>query len=262
MLGKTVMKEKHKPVALKNASMEYAPANELGVVFLFAHVARRLQFRIEEIRPQFPDCIAYRRMGDSEKKTRIEFEFRSSNFKSHGHDKSQCDVIVCWHHDWPDVPDSIEVIELKRHFGVARKVWIQQAIKSQQECLDKNDRMKWALSKRATHGDLLLMYKCAPVSAITDVFVFSGNDLARDGAGWREGEAYFGEIRRICHLVSPVFLDDLRKHRVIKTASFVRRNMQGVGLLATEYWSYLHDMILERNPAASKKMKQLRPDKL
>lgn len=67
-----------KPAALKNAPMEYAPANELGVVFLFAHVARRLQFRIEAIRPQFPDCIAYRRMGDSEKKTKIEFEFRCS----------------------------------------------------------------------------------------------------------------------------------------------------------------------------------------
>lgn len=98
------MRENQKPVAIKNAPLEYAPANELGVVFLFAHVARRLQFRIEEIRPQFPDCIAYRRMGDSEKKTRIEFEFRSSSFKAHGHDVAKCDVIVCWHHDWPDVP--------------------------------------------------------------------------------------------------------------------------------------------------------------
>ena len=101
--------------------------------------------------------------------------------------------------------------------------------------------MEWSLSKRATPGDILLMYKCAPVSAITDVFVFSGNDIARGGAGWREGDAYFGEIRRMCHLRSPVFLDDLRKHRVLKTASFLRRNMQGVGLLATEYWPYLHD---------------------
>lgn len=253
---------KDKPVALKNAPMEYAPASELGVVFLFAHVARRLQFRIEEIRPQFPDCIAYRKMGDSERKCRIEFESRSSSFKAHQHDSGKCDVIVCWHHDWPDAPKGVEVIELKRYFGVSRKVWIQQAIKSQCEYLDKHNRMKWARSKRATPGDVLLMYKCAPVSAITDVFVFSGNDIARGDAGWREGEAYFGEIRRICHLVSPVFLDDLRKHRVLKTASFVRRNMQGVGLLATYYWPYLHDMILERNPAVGKMLNQLRPDKL
>jgi hypothetical protein len=57
--------------------MEYAPNNELGVVFLFAHVAKRLQLRIEEMRPSFPDCIAYKRIGDREKRMRIEFEFGS-----------------------------------------------------------------------------------------------------------------------------------------------------------------------------------------
>lgn len=179
-------------------------------------ILTKKSFYIEEIRPQFPDYIAYRRMGDSERKCRIEFEFRSSNFKAHRHDSGKCDVIVCWHHDWPDVPKGFEVVELKRYFGVSRKVWIQQAIKSQCEYLGEHNRMKWALSKRAIPGDVLLMYKCSPVSAITDVFVFSGNDIARGGAGWREGEAYLGEIRRICHLVSPIFLDDLRKHRVLK----------------------------------------------
>jgi hypothetical protein len=28
---------------------------------------------------------------------------------------------------------------------------------------------------------------------------------------------------------------DLRNHKVLRTASFVRRNMQGIGLLASEY---------------------------
>jgi hypothetical protein len=256
------MERRDKPLALKNAPMEYAPANELGVVFLFAHVARRLQFRIEEIRAQFPDCIAYRRTGDSERKTRIEFEFRSSSFKVHRHDPSKCDAIVCWHHDWPDAPKGIEVIELKRHFGVSRKVWIQQAIGSQWEYLDGHDRLRWQLSKHSTPGDLLLMYRCTPVSALTDVFVFSGSDVSRGQAGWRPGETYAGEIRRICHLGSPVFLDDLRNHKVLKTASFVRRNMQGLGLAATEYWPYLHEMILERNPAVSKALTRFRPDKL
>lgn len=257
------MRRGDKPVALKNAPMEYAPANELGVVFLFAHVARRLQFRVEEIRPNFPDCIAYRRRGDTEKKVRIEFEFRSSSFKLHRHESSKCDVIVCWHDDWPDAPKRLEIIELKRYFGVSRKVWIQQALKSQWEYLDEHDRMEWgALSKRATPGDVLLMYKCSPISAITDVFVFSGRNIRPGAAGWRDGESYFGQIRRVCKLASPVFLDDLRKHRVLKTAPFVRRRMQGVGLQATEYWPYMYDMILERNPTASKKLRRLRPDKL
>jgi hypothetical protein len=256
------MKKGHKPVALKNAPLEYAPANELGVVFLFAHVARRLLFRIEEIKAQFPDCMAYRRMGDLEKRTRIEFEFRSSSFAAHGHDARKCDVIVCWHHDWPDIPSRLEVIELKRYFGVARKVWILQALKSQWKYLDERNRMDYAMSKRTTSGDVLLMYRCYPVCAITDVFTFFGNGIARGSAGWRDGEAYFGEIKRVCRLESPLFLVDLRKHRVLKTSTFVRRNMQGVGLLATEYWSYLYDMIVERNPAAAKRLKRIAPDRL
>ena len=256
------MKHDHKPFALKNAPLEYAPSNELGVVFLFAHIAKRLQFRIEKIRPQFPDCIAYRRKDHTEKKVRIEFEFKSSNFKSHRHDVSHCDVIICWHHDWPDVPASLEVIELKRYFGVARKVWIQQAIKSQWHLLNDEDVLNWALSKNSTLGDVLLIYKCAPMSAITDIFVFSGDGLARTNALWRDGECYGGEIRRICKLDSPVFLQDMRRHKVIQTASFLRRNMQGIGLLATEYWPYLYEMIIERNPAVAKKLKNLRPDRL
>lgn len=41
----------------------------------------------------------------------IEFEFKSSQFKFHGHDPKECDMIVCWEHDWKECP--IEVIELK-----------------------------------------------------------------------------------------------------------------------------------------------------
>jgi hypothetical protein len=250
------------PIALRNAPMEYAPMNELGVVFLFSRIAKRLQFRIVEIRPQFPDCIAYRRTGDKEKQCRIEFEFRSSSFKAHGHDPALCDMIVCWHYDWPDVPRAIEVIELKRFFGLARKVWIQQAIKSQQQYLDRLQKINWALSKRTTSGDLLLMYRCHPICAITDLFAFTGKALRRETADWREGDCFAGEITKICRLSSPVFLSDLRQHKVLQTASFVRRNMQGIGLQATEYWPYLYDMIVERNPAAGKALRTFRPEYL
>jgi hypothetical protein len=41
----------------------------------------------------------------------MEFEFKSANFLTHGHDLSKCDLIVCWVHDWRDCP--IEVISLK-----------------------------------------------------------------------------------------------------------------------------------------------------
>ncbi len=251
-----------RPLPLKNAPLLYAPENELGVVFLFSRIARRLQFRIEEIRTAYPDCIAYRHAGGTEKRVRIEFEFRSSNFKAHRHDPKQCDCIVCWHHDWPDVPSRLEVIELKRYFGASFKVWLQVAVKSQCPQLDERDVLDWALSKQVTHGDLLLMYRGYPYCRITDVFRLAGRELTRGRAGWRDGECLAGRIERVCKLESPIFLEDLRNHRVLRTASFVRRNMQGRALLASEYWHYLHAMIHERNPKIRKALARYSPEKL
>ena len=256
------MKPSERPLPLKSAPLRYAPENELGVAFLFSRIAPRLQFRIEKIRAAYPDCIAYRHAGDREKLVRIEFEFRSSNFRAHKHDAKDCDCIVCWEHDWPGVPDHIEVIELKRFFGVPFKVWIQVAIKSQWAYLDKNT-LSWALSKRITHGDLLLMYRGYPECAVTDVFRYTGHVLTVGEAGWRDGNCFGGEIKRVCTLDSPIFLSDFRNHKVLKTASFVRANMQGTGgLLVSEYWPYLHSMIHERNPKARKTLARYTPESI
>lgn len=254
------MPAKTRGLTLENAPLQYAPTNELGVVFLFSHVAKRLQFRIESIQQGFPDCTAYRRSGNKEKLVRIEFEFRSSNFRAHKHDPKGCEAIVCWENDWPDAPPKLEIIELKRYFGAARKVWIQPVIRSQCHNLDERAEMHWGLSKRASPGDLLLMYRCSPHKAITDIYVLIGR-LARGTAGWRDGECYFGNIKRLCSLLSPIFLEDLRNHRILKTASFVRRSMQG-NHLVSQYWHHLYEMIVKRNPSVRKKLKDYQPEKL
>lgn len=94
----------------------WAPVNEQGVVFLFGMIARELGMYVELVRPGYPDCIAKRYIGKGRwEEVRIEFEYRSSNFK---HDLSECDMIVCWEHDWDKCPKSIEVIELKE--GIKR----------------------------------------------------------------------------------------------------------------------------------------------
>jgi hypothetical protein len=250
-----------RPLTLENAPMQYAPHNELGVVFLFADIARRLQFRIEEIKAGYPDCIAYKRIGNEEKLVRIEFEYNSRNFVAHKHDPSKCDCIVCWHHDWPDIPESLEVIELKRYFGVSFKVWIQPVIKKQWTSLEEGDEIYWGLSKRATPGDLLLMYRCYPAKCITEIFTYYSDKLVRMNAGWREGDAYFAIIKRLCNLESPIFLDDMRNHNILKTSSFIRKNMQG-NLLVSEYWHYLYDMIIGRNPKVNKILEPFSPDKV
>lgn len=91
----------------------YAPLNENGVVFLFGKVMEDLNMYVEEIKPGFPDCISRRFTGRGWSRIRIEFEFYSKNFKTHGHDANECDVIVCWEHNWNGCPSNLEVIELK-----------------------------------------------------------------------------------------------------------------------------------------------------
>jgi hypothetical protein len=89
----------------------YCPINENGVIFLFGRVIGDLHMYIEEIKPGFPDCVARRFTGKGWERVAIEFEFNSSSFKNHGHNPDDCDIIVCWEHDWKDCP--LEVIELK-----------------------------------------------------------------------------------------------------------------------------------------------------
>ena len=48
-------------------------------------------------------------------RVRIEFEYESRNFLTHMHSTSECDLIVCWSHNWLDCP--MEVIELKSLVG-------------------------------------------------------------------------------------------------------------------------------------------------
>jgi len=91
----------------------YEPINEMGVIFLFAKYHKELGIEyIEGIQQGFPDAFGRRKIGKTEyEPVDIEFEFRSLDFKNHQHDPNQCDIIVCWEHNWKECP--IEVIELK-----------------------------------------------------------------------------------------------------------------------------------------------------
>ena len=90
----------------------YGPLNENGVIFLFSKIHDKLGFNIEAIQPSFPDAKGRRKGRKGWEDIWIEFEFKSSYFKTHNHDPRECDVIVCWEHDWQGCP--IEVIELRK----------------------------------------------------------------------------------------------------------------------------------------------------
>jgi hypothetical protein len=94
--------------------LRHAPINEQGVVFLFGMVSQELGFNIEAIQQGFPDCEGKYLYDDKKNlwaKARIEFEYKSSAFREHGHNPEECDYIVCWINDWSDCP--ISVIELR-----------------------------------------------------------------------------------------------------------------------------------------------------
>lgn len=93
--------------------LAHGPTNELGVLFLFGTVAAQLGFVVTWIQCSgFPDCEAMILVGDEKwQRIRIEFEYESRNFLRHMHDAKECDLIVCWKHNWPECP--VEVLELK-----------------------------------------------------------------------------------------------------------------------------------------------------
>lgn len=103
-----------KPLNYEN--LVYGPANEQGVVLLFAIMSKHLRYNIEGVwQDSFPDCEATRvERGGRRRRVKIEFEYKSKDFVSHGHDPNGCDVLVCWEDNWKDHPSNIEVIELSK----------------------------------------------------------------------------------------------------------------------------------------------------
>ena len=106
--------------SMSPCAMSFAPTNELGVVCLFGILADRLGFVIEAVQAAFPDCRAHRATDEARtrwQRVRIEFEYRSRAFATHGHNPDHCDLLVCWEHNWDECPEHLEVIELRRVVG-------------------------------------------------------------------------------------------------------------------------------------------------
>jgi hypothetical protein len=96
----------------------YEPVNEMGVMVLFSMMAQQLGFVIESVQAGFPDCEAKIEVEPGRwQHFRIEFEYESRGFRVHGHDPLQCDLIVCWRHNWKKCPPHIQVLELSQIVG-------------------------------------------------------------------------------------------------------------------------------------------------
>ncbi len=98
--------------------LRFAPVNALGVAYLFGIVSRELGFLIEAIGTGYPSCEGKRRVdpeGQRWEHLLISLEYRSSDFRDQHRALEECDLVVCWIHDWKDCP--IEVLELKIPLG-------------------------------------------------------------------------------------------------------------------------------------------------
>lgn len=252
---------KFKPEEIEGVALKYAPVNELGVVFLFATIAPKLRMRVEMIQSAFPDCIAYRKTGRGERKVRIEFEYKAKNFVAHKHDPKKCDMIVCWENNWSNAPQHIEIIELRSYFGLGFNVWLQAVGDPYKDELSKTKPSDiWSVASQAHTGDLVLFYYNRPDMCIKEIFRLTEN-ARHTKAGWKPGMDYMASVKRICTLKSPIFLDDLKNDRIMKTANFVRANMIGRSN-AIEYWPHLYGMILRKNPTLKKKLAKFAPERL
>jgi hypothetical protein len=226
------------PELLHGAPLRYAPTNEFGVVFLFSHLCRRMQLHVESVQAGFPDCIARQRVGGKERRIRIEFEFRSSSFRAHGHPVDGCDWIVCWEHDWHDVPPNIKVVELRQYYGHGFNVWV--AVGPPKE--DWPVRGTYSFGKRVAKGDLILFYEASPNQWLRHLYTVSGGaDSERP-----RGAGYLHKLRRVCTLDPPLRMKSLetRSLAVIKKAIFSQKHNRRI----TEHWWLLHEILIRRYP--------------
>ncbi len=269
------MKSSERPESLKNAPMQYAPENELGVVLLFSHIASKLQLKIEKIQAGFPDCIAYKRIGQREKRIRIEFEYRSRNFRSHGHRATDCDWIVCWEHNWPDVPRGIFVLELSRFFGHGFNVWLLMQPPQEEPQIILSDgippsQIRASYSRNAAMlekglasgfrhrpqlGDLVAIYHWSPDSCIHSFYRIT---WVADKA-FKAARGYPVVLKRLCILKNPL------QRSKIERSPFLKGDVLFRGISnrkITEHWWALYDLIIRNNPDLAPALSDFPPERI
>ncbi|NIM15900.1 MAG: hypothetical protein GTO45_28205 [Candidatus Aminicenantes bacterium] len=125
---KTIKKRRLLGEALDFRGLRFAPTNKEGVIYLFGMISHELGFIIEAFREEFPSAEGKRCLGiegpditdqQTWEQVKIEFEYKSSDFQAHGFGADQCDIIVCWFHDWDDCP--VEVLELKSTIHILKE---------------------------------------------------------------------------------------------------------------------------------------------
>lgn len=75
------------------------PSDENETIMLYKLIQKRLGWKITHLQESFPDAVISKGGHD----LKAEFEYKARTFK-HFHPPEGCDLIICWHNDWPDAP--------------------------------------------------------------------------------------------------------------------------------------------------------------
>jgi hypothetical protein len=222
-----------------------APQNEKELVDLFRLMSKDyFGYTSCTIQTRFPDCIAQR---DGEDPIRIEFEYLSSNFSEHKHQRDGCDAVFCWINDWPGAPAGIEVAELQNLFGFGFNVWFQSVKDTYAERIGAMDEDGvWSVARRARKGDLILFYRVLPEGFVADIFLVAGQVTNYEEAGWKEGKDWMAPITRVCSLASPLHYKTMQSDVRLKDSPLMRSQLQGRPK-ASAYWDVLLEIIVESN---------------
>ncbi len=259
-MGQTAEKNS---VRLYGAPLSEAPQNELGVVFLFARMQAKYGIQVEKIRAGFPDCVARRIRGKGNNTIRIEFEFQSMNFKLHKHNPNGCDWIVCWEHNWPEVPKNIRVIELRRDFGLGWHVWLNPKSTEYCDYFQENTVVEDTIPHQAQGDDLVLIYFRKPLSHIAHIYRIT--ELKRDNANKIAAHSkkpdWWATTEIIYKMKCPIDLDTIKRHKALANAGFVRGKFQARQDI-TVFWPELYQIILDKNPDAYRILSRYSPERM
>jgi len=77
------------------------PENEEETIALFKLIQHQLGWRIAHLQTRFPDAVIENENGQQ---LVAEFEYKSKNFRMHGHSPTGCDLIICYQNNWEEAP--------------------------------------------------------------------------------------------------------------------------------------------------------------
>lgn len=176
--------------------------------------------------------------------------------------RAAADVVVCWENDWEARGGNfrgIEILSLKEHAGAEPRVFLVGCRECNFDEL-KSARLEWNVPKSSQKGDLLLMYRSAPISAICDIWRVEGGhqrfSVNNPAGRWLGIQA---NIRRLAVLENPVTYAHLSSHPSTRRLTIVQMKFRGKSDITLE-WTPLSDRIVAANPATRRLLSDYSPD--